>query len=218
MFESRATGSCPGSSANRHFTKPPGFYVAVVLCSLPFRRFRHRALLPGCRRAARGDALRAAVRRTFPARTLGRRAGLAAAGLMLPASLLWLDKATSAEIDMMQVLWITASILCLVRAIDDGDPRWWLPAMLSVAAGFLTKWTAPQFFYFFAIPYLVCRGRLRDLVRVPHLASLAIAIVVSGIWIALAVARTSRDAFLATVMQESLPRFLPTHYEPRLSR
>ena len=192
-----------------HFAKPPLFYIAVVVCSLPFGEVSElSARLP----SAIAATLCVLVFAGHFGRRLGRRAGLAA-GLMLPMSLLWLDKSTAAEIDMMQVFWIAASILCLLRAVDDPDPRWWLPALLCVAAGFLTKWTAPQFFYFFAVPYLACRGRLRELIRWPHLLSLAVAVLVSLSWIVLAIGRTDRQTFLATVLQESLPRFLPTHYE-----
>jgi 4-amino-4-deoxy-L-arabinose transferase-like glycosyltransferase len=192
-----------------HFAKPPGFYIAVVLCSLPFGEVNElSARLP----SAIAASLSVLAFAGYFGRRLGRRAGLAA-GLMLPMSLLWLDKSTAAEIDMMQVFWIAASILCLLRAVDDPDPRWWLPALLCVAAGFLTKWTAPQFFYFFAVPYLACRGRLRELVRWPHLLALAVAVLLSMSWIVLAIGRTSPAMFFAMVMQESLPRFLPTHYE-----
>jgi Dolichyl-phosphate-mannose-protein mannosyltransferase len=196
-----------------HFAKPPGFYIAVVLCSLPFGEVTElSARLPS---AIAASICVLAFAGCF-GRRLGRRAGLAA-GLMLPMSLLWLDKSTAAEIDMMQVCWIASSILCLLRAVDDPDPRWWLPALLCVAAGFLTKWTAPQFFYFFAVPYLACRGRLRDLLRGPHLLSLAVAVFLSLSWIVLAIGRTSPERFFAMVMQESLPRFLPTHYERNFS-
>jgi 4-amino-4-deoxy-L-arabinose transferase-like glycosyltransferase len=192
-----------------HFAKPPGFYIAVVLCSLPFGQVTEfTARLP----SAFAASLCVLMFAGYFGRRLGRRAGLAA-GLMLPMSLLWLDKSMAAEIDMMQVFWIAASILCLLRAVDDPDPRMWWPAMLCVAAGFLTKWTAPQFFYFFAVPYLACRGRLRDLVRGPHLLALATAVLVSLGWIVLAIACTDRETFLATLLKESLPRFLPTHYE-----
>jgi 4-amino-4-deoxy-L-arabinose transferase-like glycosyltransferase len=208
MFES-GDWVVPRLYGEPHFTKPPGFYIAVVLCSLPFGEVTElSARLP----SALAASITVLVFAGFFARRLGRRAGLAA-GLILPMSLLWLDKSMAAEIDMMQVLWIASSILCLLRAVDDPDPRWWLPAMLCVAAGFLTKWTAPQFFYFFAIPYLACRGKLRELMSWPHLASLAVAMLVSATWVVLAIGRTDRETFLRAVLQESLPRFVPTHYE-----
>ena len=52
-----------------------------------------------------------------------RRGSSAARGGLLiavlaPMSPLWLDKATAAEIDMMQVMWVTGSILCLLRALE----------------------------------------------------------------------------------------------------
>ncbi len=130
-----------------------------------------------------------------------------AGALILPTSLMWLDKASTAEIDMLQVFWVAGALLCFFRAIEieeknasgpgssilgfrvnwggrsivtvdqplssevsrssDGqwlarsqkaDPIlgnskwgsagwWWLAALLCVAGGVLTKWTAPAFFY-----------------------------------------------------------------------
>jgi 4-amino-4-deoxy-L-arabinose transferase-like glycosyltransferase len=52
------------------------------------------------------------------ARVLGRQGGLLIA-ILAPMSPMWLDKATAAEIDMMQVMWVTGAILCLLRAIEE---------------------------------------------------------------------------------------------------
>src|SRR5207248_11048916 len=123
---------------------------------------------------------------------VGRLGGLVA-GLLAPVGFMWLDKATSAEIDTLQVAWVTASVLFLLRALEETDKetrrpgdkepeilalrvlvgansvkhlnatatppvsrsprlpvslspglsgRWWLAALLCVAGGFLTTWTA----------------------------------------------------------------------------
>jgi 4-amino-4-deoxy-L-arabinose transferase-like glycosyltransferase len=50
-------------------------------------------------------------------RQLGRRSGLVAA-LILPMSFLWLDKSSTAEIDMLQTFWVSASILFFLRGLE----------------------------------------------------------------------------------------------------
>src|SRR5262249_40362816 len=122
-------------------------------------------------------------------RQLGRLGGLVAA-LVLPMTMMWLDKAPSAEIDMLQVAWVAAGILFFLRATQEplerptsaspsgpfssGHPAWWFAALLCVAGGVLTKWTAPAFFYGTAVPLLWWRGRLRLLWGWPHLAAAAL--------------------------------------------
>jgi 4-amino-4-deoxy-L-arabinose transferase-like glycosyltransferase len=215
MFES-GDWIVPRLFGEPHFTKPPGFYVAVVLCSLPFGEVTElSARLPSAIAATMSVFLFA----WYFGRHLGRGVGLAA-GLILPVSFLWLDKSSSAEIDMMQATWVTASILLFLRATepDAGDAwPWWLASMLCVAGGFLTKWTGPQFFYFFTIPYLAIQGRLRLLFKAPHLVGLLLATALCAAWIGIAIARTGADIFFATVMHESLPRFVPTYYEKAFS-
>src|SRR5581483_1103105 len=109
------------------FTKPPGMYVAVVLCSLPFGEVNEfSARLPSALAASASVLLFYWYFR----RQLGRTAGLAAA-LILPMSPLWLDKAPAAEIDALQVFWVLAAILFLLRATEDesrdgGSFGWWL--------------------------------------------------------------------------------------------
>src|SRR4051794_34722756 len=129
------------------FTKPPGFYLAILFCSLPGGSVTEvTARLP----SALGASACVLLFAWYFGRRLGRGAGLAA-GLILPVSAIWLDKATAAEIDMLQVAWVSAAVLFFLRATED-DRRpawgWWLASLACVAGGFLTKWTAPQFFYF----------------------------------------------------------------------
>ncbi len=89
------------------FTKPPGMYIAIALCSLPAGRVTDfTARLPSAL-AATGCVL---LFWWYFKRQLGRGAGLAA-GLIVPMSLMWLDKASSAEIDTLQVFWVTASLM-----------------------------------------------------------------------------------------------------------
>ena len=94
-------------------TKPPGMYVAIALVSWPFGAVSEwSARLPSVLAAT---VLVLLFAQTF-ARELGRRAGVVAA-LVLSASLLWLDRVPSAEIDMVQVAWVGAALLCFLRAL-----------------------------------------------------------------------------------------------------
>jgi 4-amino-4-deoxy-L-arabinose transferase-like glycosyltransferase len=203
------------------FTKPPGMYVAIALCSLPFGAVSElSARLPSALAATASVFLVY----WFFRRQVGRTGGLIAA-LMLPMSVFWLERAASAEIDMLQVAWVTASILFFLRAVEPDVKRadehrtrsvrptmafgWMLAALLCVAGGTLTKWTAPAFFYGTAIPLLWWQGQLRLLWGRQHLVSAAIAAAVVLAWIGAAVELTSWDAFYETVRREALNHLAP---------
>lgn len=79
-----------------------------------------------------------------------------------------------------------------------------LAALLCVAGGTLTKWTAPAFFYGTALPFLWWRGRLRLLVSRQHLLSALVAATLVLAWIGAAVALTGWDIFRDTVSREAL--------------
>jgi 4-amino-4-deoxy-L-arabinose transferase-like glycosyltransferase len=208
------------------FTKPPGMYVAIVLCSLPFGRVTElSARLPSALAASLTVIL---FYRLF-SRQLGRLAGLIAA-VILPMSLLYLDKGTAAEIDMLQVAWVMGAMLCLLRVVENAEERearsaseggfprsrfglpvlfWWLGALVCVAGGVLTKWTAPVFFYCTAVPLLWCRGRLRLLWSWPHLCAVGIGVGLVLAWVVAAVLSTGWEVFSTTVLAEALPRLVP---------
>jgi 4-amino-4-deoxy-L-arabinose transferase-like glycosyltransferase len=198
------------------FTKPPGMYLAIVLCSLPIGHVTEwSARLPSALAACACVGLFA----WYFNRRLGRTAGLVA-GLMLPMSFMWLDKATAAEIDMLQTAWITAAILFFFRAVEQETLErdnfgWWLAALLCMAGGVLTKWTAPEFFYGTAIPYLWWKGRLRLLFRWPHLVSAGCAGLLCLGWIVAAASREGWETFYRTVLWEGLSRLLPGYNDYR---
>src|SRR5206468_9075858 len=101
--------------------------VAIALVSWPSGRVSvMTARLPSALAATLAVLLMYA---TF-ARALGRRAGLTAAAL-LPCCVLWLGRAPSAEIDMVQLAWATGSLLCLLRAVEAGEEGGALLAPLS---------------------------------------------------------------------------------------
>ncbi len=244
------------------FTKPPGMYAAIALVSWPSGGVNEwTARLP----SALAATFTVLLFYWYFSRQLGRLAGLLAA-LILPMSFMWLDKVPAAEIDMLQVFWVSASILFFLRALeateegeeaeDRGsriedrkrmigkwkavetsgsfaildssrpnldppssilDPRssawfWWIASLLCVAGGFLTKWTAPAFFYGMVIPLLWRRGKLRLLWQRHHLVSTVVAAGICLTWAGAAAAMTSCDEFYGTVSREGLMRLSPSHH------
>jgi 4-amino-4-deoxy-L-arabinose transferase-like glycosyltransferase len=112
------------------FTKPPGMYLAIVLCSLPGGYVSEfSARLP----SALAACACVAVFAWYFTRRLGPRAGLAA-GLMLPMAFMWIDKSTAAEIDMLQTTFVTASILFFFRAVER-------PGVKSQESGVSSPWS-----------------------------------------------------------------------------
>jgi 4-amino-4-deoxy-L-arabinose transferase-like glycosyltransferase len=196
------------------FTKPPGMYAAIALVSWPFGRVTEAtARLPSAL-AATATVL---LFYWYFRRQLGKLAGLTVAAI-LPLSKLWLDKAPSAEIDMLQVAWVAGSILFFLRALEaeeEGQGGWccWIAALLCVAGGVMTKWTAPAFFYGTAIPLLWWRGRLRLLWGRRHLLSAALGAGLCFTWAGLAIAQTGWDVFYNTISREALMRISPVHHD-----
>jgi 4-amino-4-deoxy-L-arabinose transferase-like glycosyltransferase len=192
-----------------HLTKPPAAYAAIALASWPFGEVNEfTARLPSVVAATATVLLFFWLFR----RHLGTRGGLVAA-VVLPLAALWFDKVPSAEIDALQAAWVSASVLFLLRALEgDGPFRWWLAALLCVAGGFLTKWTAPAFFYAAALPLLWWSGRLRLLLGWKHLTSAALAAAVCLAWAAAAAAQVGWRSFFDIVGQEALQRLSPGHH------
>jgi 4-amino-4-deoxy-L-arabinose transferase-like glycosyltransferase len=196
-------------------TKPPGTYAAIALVSWPFGGVSDwTARLPSALAATATVFL---VYWYF-GRHLGPRGGLAAA-CILPLSMVWLDKVPTAEIDAMQVMWVTAAVLFFLRATEEPSPgglRWWVAALLCVAGGFLTKWTAPAFFYGTALPLLWRRRQLRLLWGRNHLVGLALAAGLCLTWVGLAVAWAGWDTFAETVGREAMQRLSPSLHQEAL--
>jgi 4-amino-4-deoxy-L-arabinose transferase-like glycosyltransferase len=205
------------------FTKPPGMYLAIVLCSLPFGRVTEfSARLP----SALAASLTVLIFYRMFRRYVGVRGGLIAAGF-LPMSLIYLDKTTAAEIDMLLVCFVVGAVYCFLRLLEAEDgldadsvgsktrPRaweqfgWWLGVELCLAGGVLTKWTAPAFFYGMAVPLLWSRGRLRLLWSWQHLFAAAVGALSCFAWVAAAIFTTGWDIFYTTILREAFPRLLP---------
>jgi 4-amino-4-deoxy-L-arabinose transferase-like glycosyltransferase len=201
-----------------YLTKPPVMYAAIALASSPFGD-----VLPWTARLPSALAASATVWMFYWyfARALGRRGGLLAA-LVLPAAPMWLDKAGVAEIDMLQVAWVTGAVLCFLRALECTEEggssgrapgrHWWLLALLCVAGGVLTKWTAPVFFYATAVSLLWWRGRLGLLLSRQHLLGVALAGSIVLAWAGAVIVDVGWSTFIHTVGREGLARIVPQNY------
>lgn len=183
-------------------TKPPLFYWCIALTGHLFGEVttwstRLPAALAGW----------AAVLLTYVTmrRYYGPRPALVAA-LALPASFLWLDKSSSAEIDTMLVMWVIAAWACFLRAMEA--PRWWMLALLCVAGGVLTKWTAFLFFYATVIPTLLWHRRLGDLFRTAHLLAALLGAALVWCWLGAVVAELGWTQVWSSLWREGAPRVL----------
>jgi 4-amino-4-deoxy-L-arabinose transferase-like glycosyltransferase len=188
-------------------TKPPGMYLAIVLCSLPFGQVTEwTARLPSAL-AATATVL---LIYWYFGRQLGRTGGLVGA-FILPLSWLWLEKSSSADIDMLLVFWTSAAIVFVWRALEKNQQHWWLAALLCVAGGFLTKWTTPAFFYAAVVPLLWWRKQLRLLLSRQHLVALGLAAGIASVWMIVVVVRVGWPTVSAMLEQEALHRLVPTY-------
>jgi 4-amino-4-deoxy-L-arabinose transferase-like glycosyltransferase len=195
-------------------TKPPLHYAAIALVSLPGGDVTEwSARLP----SALAACATILIFYSWFGRELGRRAGFIA-GMIVPSSVAWFDRVPSAEVDMLHVAWVVGSLYCGYRASECGaatDPRtarghlWWIGALLCVAAGVLTKWTTPLFFYGTLLPFLWWRGRLRLLFCTAHLSAVAIAGAIVLIWLSAVLWYVGWDRLSAMFWQEAIPKFLP---------
>lgn len=193
-------------------TKPPGMYVAIALVSWPIGEVTQwSARLP----SAIAATATVFLFYWYFYRFLGRWGGLVA-GAILPASLFWLDKAPSAEIDMVQVAWVSAAVLLFLRYLETSErpPRGFLiAALLCVAGGFLTKWTAPAFFYLTAVPLLWWRRRVPLLWGRDHLLAAGLAGSLCLAWAATTVAQVGWDTLWTTVRREAVQHLSPAHHQ-----
>ncbi|MCE9566932.1 MAG: glycosyltransferase family 39 protein, partial [Planctomycetes bacterium] len=186
-------------------TKPPGQYAAIGLCSLPFGEVTAAsARLPSVIAATVAVFLFYSMFR----RVLGERVALLAA-LLLPTSVLWLDKVPSAEIDMTLVGWVTAAIVSLHSAMERNSATCWVLSLVCVAGGTLTKWTAPAFFYLTVLPLLAWRGELRLLFGWRHILAVSVAGLVCAAWVFAVSQQIGYESLVETIRKEAAYRFAP---------
>lgn len=188
-------------------TKPPGSYIAIAICSWPVGEVTEMtARLPSAIAATLTVFLIYLHLRQFVQPHVAWWTSL-----FIPVSFLWLEKSPSAEIDMLQLGWVSWSLLAFHQAIlkPEVSLRWWLIALICVAGGLLTKWTAPAFFYLTVIPYLIYSRRLNELWRWPHLLAMNLAIGIVGLWAYLAIQQVGFDTLRETIGNETSQRFAP---------
>ncbi len=191
-----------------HLTKPPGMGLLIAACSWPVGRLNEfTARLPSILAALTTLALMYwTVRQTFDS-----EAGWATV-MALACCPAWLDRVPSAEIDLVQLGWVAASMVFVLHAVESNRMTWWLLALLSVTGGFFTKWTAPLFFYLTVFPLLWWRGQLVLLIQRPHLLAATVAGTLVLAWLGWTIASVGAEALLKAVLSEALPRFSPSHH------
>ena len=107
---------------------------------------------------------------------------------------------------------MTAALCCVLRAVEVGaayPTTWWLAALACVAGGFLTKWTAPAFFYLTIGPLLVWRGQWRLLFGWRHLLAVGLATGLCTAWAVTVAEQVGWDVLRDTVGREATQRFAP---------
>lgn len=217
----------PARYGEPFLTKPPGMYAAIAAASWPLGRVTEwTARLPSALAATAVVFLLY----WYVSRQVGRLGGLLAAAVA-PCTFTWLTKASAAEIDMLLVAWVAAGLLLFFRAVEchedaaeAGGHRWtcglgwWLAALLCVAGGVLTKWTAAAFFYAAVVPFLLWRGRLRLLISPGHLLGALLAAALCLGWIGAVVHQVGWEVFYQTIRKEALPRLSYVHQEDKGAR
>lgn len=208
-------------------TKPPGMYVFIALCSSPFGEVTAAsARLPSVIMATAAVlALYWLVSRYLPSRSAWL------VSMLAPCFLLMLDKATSAETDMVLVGWVTLAIAFYdaafskletslkARSASEGprDPSLALRASIASVAfftagavclttGTLTKWTAGMYVYLTFILLLVWRRQLRLLVAPAHLLAIGIVTIGVGVWLTAVIQQVGWGTLKTQLWAEIAPR------------
>ncbi len=215
-------------------TKPPGHYLAIVLCSLPWGKVTEVS--------ARLPSVLAAWSILAACSLLWHREGFTAWGvgvvLALPLALLWLDKVPSAEIDMTLTGWVTLALVAWycaqpwtlesqAAALEPREPAAaavgiaaaaarpaWHRGHLALsafclAAGALTKWTAPAFFLLTVVSFTLVSGQWRLWRCWAPWSALALAVGLCLLWVGAVLQAVGPEMFLETLHQEAAYRLLP---------
>ncbi len=208
-------------------TKPPGQYIAIALCSLPFGEVTTvSARLPSVFAFLVCCYLCYTMLRSI------RSQGESLVGVILfTISFWWLDKVPSAEIDMLQTMWVMLALAsffwgyqywqkgstnpdCLYHA--HKSMKFFTLALVATTAGFLTKWTAPAFFYLCALFFLWRQRELRWFWSRFHLVPLAIAAALVGLWLFGVSQEVDLGLLWQMIYQEAEQRLNPAHQHEKI--
>ncbi len=207
-------------------TKPPGQYWMIAGLSLPLGQVTEwSARLPSALAAA---AFIAAL--FLSLRSMLGLGGALLAAMIMPASWLWLEKAASAEMDMLLTAWVGLAWLAFIQAVTAYEnhfashpargwlPRhakgdaWWVLALVCVGCGMLTKWTACIYFYAGVIPFLAWRRQTRLFLSVGHGIGAGLAMSLFVCWFLAVLQQVGWDAFWLSLKAEALPRVLAAEH------
>lgn len=138
------------------------------------------------------------------------------AALALPCTGMWLEKASSAEIDTLLILWVLGAWACFMRVMEAISRKqsssiqlfWWCAALLCVAGGVLTKWTGFLFFYAMAIPCVFWHRQFWRLFHWHHLLAALLGVAVVFSWLGLVINELGWSQVTAMLWKEGAPRVL----------
>jgi 4-amino-4-deoxy-L-arabinose transferase-like glycosyltransferase len=145
--------------------------------------------------------------------------GAALVALTMPATWLWLEKAPSAELDMMLTAWVGLALIAAWRALTAAEAgvrgpcwAWWTVALLAVALGVLTKWTAWLYFYAALVPFACWRGQGRQLFRPPHLIAVLLGVILVSLWVAGVCRVIGWETACRLILTEAQAKFVASHH------
>ncbi len=194
-------------------TKPPMFYWAIAATGTIFGEVTTwSSRLPA---ALAGMIAVLIVYFTIKRYTDATTALIAA--LALPCTMMWLEKASSSEIDTMLVMWVLGAWACFLRIMDATSGLstqhsallfWWIAAPLCVAGGVLTKWTGFLFFYVMVIPMLAWHRQLWRLFHWHHLLAALIGAAIVWSWLGAVVYELGWSNVIDMLWKEGAPRVL----------
>ncbi len=196
-------------------TKPPMFYWAIAATGTIFGEVTTwSSRLPA---ALAGMIAVLIVYFTIKRYTDATTALIAA--LALPCTMMWLEKASSSEIDTMLVMWVLGAWACFLRIMDIYSGLstqhsallllfWWIAALLCVAGGVLTKWTGFLFFYVMAIPMLAWHRQLWRLFHWHHLLAALVGVAIVWCWLGAVVYQLGWSNVIDMLWKEGAPRVL----------
>lgn len=134
--------------------------------------------------------------------------------MALPMSMMWLEKASSSEIDTMLVMWVLGAWACFLQVMEVKPTDairglgWWIAALVCVAGGVLTKWMGFLFFYIMVIPMLAWHRQLWRLFHWHHLLAALIGVALVWCWLGAVVMELGWSNVVSMLWKEGAPRMI----------